>query len=266
MTNRKKRDPLKAEVGVGTFEWNGHTITNPFQDETARFPVTPAHYGFEITNTGGGCTAWVRDEAPGVELWVSGLDSDAATCDCRGWIIGLYYTAENLGDVAMGNDEMEPIWCVTVPVGGERKIDISDPDPRPHLDRQDDVVWLQLCSTQTIVPHKELGEWFGAVMGDNASVSQDYLAGPADDPSFRLLAGVMFGDTNFHAEAIRVASDDGEQVPDTRTGADYDGYDGILDEWRSIDPGYWQTMSYFPFPGDTDTAIEYVVLIHPHVE
>jgi hypothetical protein len=133
----------EAEVGVGTFEWNGHRITNPFMDDTGRFPVTPAHYGFEITNTGGGCTAWVRDEAPGVELWVSGLDSDAATCDCRGWIIGLYYTAENLDDAAMGNDEMEPIWCVTVPVGGERKIDISDPDPRPHLDRQDDVVWLQ---------------------------------------------------------------------------------------------------------------------------
>ena len=126
----------EAEVGVGTFEWNGHTITNPFMDDTGRFPVTPRHYGFEITNTGGGCEAWVRDEAPGVELWVTGLNGEAATCDCRGWIIGLYYTAENLDDIAMGNDEMEPIWCVTVPVGEERKIEIADPDPRPQGDNR----------------------------------------------------------------------------------------------------------------------------------
>jgi hypothetical protein len=108
---------------VGTFEWDGHAIANPFQDETVRFPVTPLHYGFEITQTGGGCEAWVRDEeGPGVELWVTDLDAQAATCDCRGWIIGLYYT---------GNDEHEPIWSVTVPVDGERIIDIADPDPRP---------------------------------------------------------------------------------------------------------------------------------------
>ena len=122
----------EAEVGVGTFEWDGHTISNPFMDDTGRFPVTPLHYGFEITNTGGGATAWVRDEeGPGVELWVTDLNGDAATCDCRGWIIGLYY---------MGNDEMEPIWSVTVPVNcppltdGERIIDIADPDPRPTPD------------------------------------------------------------------------------------------------------------------------------------
>jgi len=47
----------EAEVGVGTFECNGHAIVNPFMDETDRWPVTPAHYGFEITQTGGGCEA-----------------------------------------------------------------------------------------------------------------------------------------------------------------------------------------------------------------
>jgi len=115
---------------VGTFTWKGHTIANPFQDETGRFPVTPHHYGFEVTNTGGGCTAWVRDEAPGVELWVTDLDGDAATCDRRGWIIGLYY---------MTDDEQEwywPIWCVTVGADGEQEIDIADPDPRPHEDAE----------------------------------------------------------------------------------------------------------------------------------
>ena len=115
----------EAEVGVGTFTWDGHTITNPFMDETVRFPVTPAHYGFALMHTGGGCEAWVRDEeGPGVELWVTGLNGDAATCDCRGWIIGLYY---------MGSDGQEPIWSVTVPVDGERIIDIADPDPRPTV-------------------------------------------------------------------------------------------------------------------------------------
>ena len=119
----------EAEVGVGTFEWDGHTITNPFMDETDRFPVTPAYYGFAMIFTGGGCEAWVRDQGPGLELWVTDLDAQAATCDCRGWIIGLYY---------MGSDGQEPIWSVTVPVDGERIIDIADPDPRPQVEEEPD--------------------------------------------------------------------------------------------------------------------------------
>jgi hypothetical protein len=124
------------------------------------------------------------------------------------------------------------------------------------------------CSTTTVVPHRHLGEWFAEVMGDKSQRdSLGSLAGPPEDPSFRLLATVTFGDTYFHAEAIRVTtSESGEQIPDARSGGDYEGYDGILDAWRSIDPGYWQTMSYFPFQENTDTTIEYVVLIHPFVE
>jgi len=119
---------------VGTFEWNGHTISDPFRDETESRPVTPSHYGFEVTHTGGGCEAWVRDEeGPGVELWVTGLDGEWVSCGCWGWVIGLYYT---------GNDELEPIWCVTVPVPGEqrvgahrsRTVEIADPDPRPQAE------------------------------------------------------------------------------------------------------------------------------------
>jgi len=70
-----------------------------------------------------------REEGPGVELWVTDLDAQAATCDCRGWIIGLYY---------MGSDGQEPIWSVTVPVDGERVIDIADPDPRPQVEEEPD--------------------------------------------------------------------------------------------------------------------------------
>tara|TARA_Y100000310_G_scaffold55680_1_gene51056 strand:- start:1137 stop:1733 length:597 start_codon:yes stop_codon:yes gene_type:complete len=165
-------------VGVGTFTWNGHTITNPFMDETGRWPVTPAHYGFEVTNTGGGCTAWVRDEGPGVELWVTDLNGDAATCDCRGWIIGLYYT---------GNDEMEPIWSVTVPVNcppltdAERIIDIADPDPRPQddgtkrivIDRGHEVLYVSLTSEVLYIDALpveaddivQIGAWTFAEMG-----------------------------------------------------------------------------------------------------
>ena len=127
---------MSEDTGVGTFTWEGHTIANPFKDETARFPVTPHHYGFEITNTGGGCEAWVRDEAPGVELWVSGLNGDAATWGCWGWIIGLYY----MGNPDGFHDEMEPIWSVTVGADGERKIEIADPDPRPPPDIKREVL------------------------------------------------------------------------------------------------------------------------------
>lgn len=113
------------ESRVGGFKDSaeGMWITNPFVSQCLRFPVTPQRYGFEVTHTGGGNEAWVRDEGPDLELWITGLDGDAATCDCRGWIMGLYY---------MGNDEQEPIWCMTVGADGNlvRDIDIADPDPR----------------------------------------------------------------------------------------------------------------------------------------
>lgn len=124
---------------VGAFEWQdrtgrGMTIKNPFRDKTNRFRVSPSYYGFERTQTGGGCEAWVRDEAPAVELWVTDMDAEAATCDCGGWMMGLYF---------MGNDEMQNIWMVTTPGHADTMawrqegeliqkstVEIADPDPR----------------------------------------------------------------------------------------------------------------------------------------
>lgn len=119
----RKRDRASEGSRVGGFmdSAEGMWITNPFVSQCLRFPVTPHRYGFEITHTGGGNEAWVRDEGPDLELWVTGLDGDAATCDCRGWIMGLYY---------MGNDEREPIWCKRVHPDEHDLLDIADPDPR----------------------------------------------------------------------------------------------------------------------------------------
>jgi len=142
-----------------------------------------------------------------------------------------------------------------------------------------------LTVEQTRVVHPiELGEWFAeVVMGKpkvgsfagamgSLSKAQNLITdrtcyGPSEDPSFRLLTTVVFGGTHFHAEAIRVTtSESGEQVPDVRDGCDYDSEVEILDAWRSIDPGYWHTISYYPFAAAPDTKIEYVMLIHPFVE
>ena len=131
-----------------------------------------------------------------------------------------------------------------------------------------------LTVEQTRVVHPiELGEWFAEVVmgkpkvGSFAGATERCCYGPSEDPSFRLLTTVVFGTTHFHAEAIRVTtSESGEQVPDVRDGCDYDSEVEILDAWRSIDPGYWHTISYYPFAAAPDTKIEYVMLIHPFVE
>ena len=105
---------------VGAFEWQdrtgrGMTIKNPFRDETNRFRVSPSYYGFERTQTGGGCEAWVRDEAPAVELWVTDMDAQAATCDCGGWMMGLYFMGHDDTEDGPVDDEMQNIWMVTTP-------------------------------------------------------------------------------------------------------------------------------------------------------
>lgn len=39
------------------FEHDGVEITNPLVSEDGIFPVSPEHYGFKVTTTGGNCTA-----------------------------------------------------------------------------------------------------------------------------------------------------------------------------------------------------------------
>lgn len=45
------------EGALYAFEHNGISITNPIIDESGRFLVSPEHYGFKLTTTGGNCTA-----------------------------------------------------------------------------------------------------------------------------------------------------------------------------------------------------------------
>lgn len=68
------------------FEFNGHTITNPFMDETRRFEVDPRdYYGFRPVNMGGCCEAWSKDNI---------LLTDHTGCnpptDSGKWLMGKY--------------------------------------------------------------------------------------------------------------------------------------------------------------------------------
>lgn len=50
--------PIKNSPCLFGFDFNGTEITNPLIDEDGLGnPVSPEHYGFEVTQTGGGCTA-----------------------------------------------------------------------------------------------------------------------------------------------------------------------------------------------------------------
>ena len=52
----------KEQFNLATF-YNGEDtdIHNPFLSECLRFRVSPEHYGFEVTEMGGGCQAWVKE-------------------------------------------------------------------------------------------------------------------------------------------------------------------------------------------------------------
>jgi hypothetical protein len=51
----------RTPFGSFTFEHEGNAIHNPTRSSCGRFAVEPSTYGFEVTSTGGGCTAWARD-------------------------------------------------------------------------------------------------------------------------------------------------------------------------------------------------------------
>jgi hypothetical protein len=54
-----------------TFEHNGVNITNPTASECGRMGCSPKYYGFEIEQTGGGCTAWVKYLPDGTYLMLT---------------------------------------------------------------------------------------------------------------------------------------------------------------------------------------------------
>jgi hypothetical protein len=52
----KNTNPHTPEV-LYVFEHNGMVIDNPLWDSEMTSHVNPEHYGFEVWDTGGGCTA-----------------------------------------------------------------------------------------------------------------------------------------------------------------------------------------------------------------
>lgn len=59
-----KPEPIELrDTGEGrfAFTFRGTEIFNPCSSECGRFVVSPRYYGFQIWDTGGGCTAWGRN-------------------------------------------------------------------------------------------------------------------------------------------------------------------------------------------------------------
>ena len=52
---------IQTDLGTFMFEHRGIGIHYPVLSECGRFPVSPTYYGFDVADTGGGCTAWRRD-------------------------------------------------------------------------------------------------------------------------------------------------------------------------------------------------------------
>lgn len=77
------------------FEHEGTWVVNPTVSECGRFVVTPDYYGFNIGDTGGGCTAWMRDVEPDMYMMVTAED-DADHKYGKRFAIGLY--DKNTGD------------------------------------------------------------------------------------------------------------------------------------------------------------------------
>lgn len=85
------------------FEFRGVDITNPCSSECGRFVVSPRHYGFAISDTGGGCTAWTRSFEKGLQMVVTDqLDASHVIGSDGSCTVGVY--DEATGDVRSMHD------------------------------------------------------------------------------------------------------------------------------------------------------------------
>lgn len=77
------------------FVHNGTHIDNPTASECGRFAVSPEHYGFTITGTGGNCTGWTKDIAEG-RLLITDADGCSHDLGKPGdyILVGLYDPAD----------------------------------------------------------------------------------------------------------------------------------------------------------------------------
>ena len=79
-----------------SFIFDGVHIMNPTLSEDGRFSVSPAHYGFTIEGTGGGCTAWVKHLEDGNVLVLTDEGGCSHNLD-ESLMMGLYDGDENEG-------------------------------------------------------------------------------------------------------------------------------------------------------------------------
>lgn len=105
-------EPVTAELklldsGVYAFAFRGTNISNPCASEPSgqsRLVVSPRYYGFEIWETGGGCTAWGRKFANGLEMLVTSIDDASHKIDASGaCTVGVYH--ERDGEILVADFE-----------------------------------------------------------------------------------------------------------------------------------------------------------------
>jgi len=70
---------MNEENQTVTFEFDGFEIENPTESECGRFSVSPAYYGFEVIDTGGGMTAWRKVRDDGLVLILTDNDNECGT-------------------------------------------------------------------------------------------------------------------------------------------------------------------------------------------
>jgi len=85
----------------------GQWVTNPTQHPDTGDGVSPAFYGFEIIDTGGGCTAWHKDLGDGHCALLTSFDGGSHHFE-RGesLIFGLYDTDDYCSEALDYRDDL----------------------------------------------------------------------------------------------------------------------------------------------------------------
>lgn len=97
---------IEATVLI-SFEHKGVVIFNPFIAESGNRPVSPAHYGFKVVGTGGGCEALIRPLPDGRTIWLTDLGGLTLPVTAEDALIGLF------------SDEGEQLECHRLPTADD---------------------------------------------------------------------------------------------------------------------------------------------------
>jgi|GEM_PF-6576127 len=112
--------PRERHTHFPGFDHEGRHITNPTASDAGA--VSPAHYGFELWTTGGGCTAWGKVLSDGTEILVTDLDGTSHEVGEPGepFLVGLHLT-----------DAYEQLGIWTMAVGK-----VYEPDDQPENEQE----------------------------------------------------------------------------------------------------------------------------------